>query len=391
MRILITIALTLSLVACGGNRPLPDEVAQLDTLTQGNLAASIDRTIEDIDDVNIRTLRQRALDMLRSAEVYHERSVELARKRRTEQAILLARVGLIYFSAAENYHRSAEARVRLTDSNQQYEAQRIRRNDYADQLESEQELIALLDTVNRLFQRNEELQRRIATLEEGARGESRALYTIQEARVLQREAQGSRADTYAADEYVQATATLNRSVGYFEDGDHERAYQTALESVELFGRAITAARPGFAQDQERLLRNPVAARVYEDAQRIFGERNAFIDSRGIVLVLGGLFDDGSDEIRANRTYLVDQVQGLMREYSDTRVTIEGHTSDRGEADGRRSLSDRRAAVVSRYLTTRDIRERRISTSGFGDTAPRFDNSTPDGRRDNERVEIVFTF
>lgn len=388
LRAVLVASIVLLLAACG-SRPLPPELASLDALNGSQLAIDMRANPSDIEDPNIRELREQSGELVRSSDSFHRLAMDAFGSRKDDIAILLARTGLIYYQAAENFFRSADARDRLNDANARFEEQRLRRNDYRSRLQSETELISLLETVQRLFEANEQLRRQLATFEESARGEARALYAIQEARVLQREAQGSRADRYAASDYDVATASLARAQGLFDAGNHENAYQAALESVEQYRRALENARPSFMQDQDRVLRNADTRQLYDDTQRVFGNANAFIDARGLVVVLPDLFEAGRDTVKPSRTFLLDEMTQLLNQYSRVTITIEGHTSDEGANEINQSVSQNRADAVKTYFTQRNIGQRRIRTSAFGEEAPRFDNSTPDGRVQNDRVEIVF--
>lgn len=60
----------------------------------------------------------------------------------------------------------------------------------------------------------------------------------------------------------------------------------------------------------------------------------------------------------------------------------------GDADHNTKLSQRRADVVMVDLVTRGINATRLTARGYGDTMPRADNATPEGRAKNRRTEFV---
>ena len=78
---------------------------------------------------------------------------------------------------------------------------------------------------------------------------------------------------------------------------------------------------------------------------------------------------------------------FLKENSDKRVDLEGHTDSIGTEQYNQGLSERRAASVKDYLTKRDVDAGRITTRGFGETKPIADNKTAEGRSKNRRVEI----
>jgi outer membrane protein OmpA-like peptidoglycan-associated protein len=71
----------------------------------------------------------------------------------------------------------------------------------------------------------------------------------------------------------------------------------------------------------------------------------------------------------------------------TRVRIEGHTDDRGDAVANLELSKRRAASVVAALAARGVSKTRLKSAGFGETKPLDANTSDDGRRRNRRVEF----
>jgi len=71
------------------------------------------------------------------------------------------------------------------------------------------------------------------------------------------------------------------------------------------------------------------------------------------------------------------------------IEISGHADASGNAQRNRALSQQRADAVVRYLQeNHDIPLRRMITPfGYGQMRPAADNSTPEGRRQNRRVEV----
>ena len=59
----------------------------------------------------------------------------------------------------------------------------------------------------------------------------------------------------------------------------------------------------------------------------------------------------------------------------------------GNDDYNMKLSKRRAESVVAYLKSKGVAGNRFSVEAFGETRPRFDNSTKEGQAKNRRVEI----
>lgn len=80
---------------------------------------------------------------------------------------------------------------------------------------------------------------------------------------------------------------------------------------------------------------------------------------------------------------------MLKQHSDLRLSIEGHTDADGVAGYNQDLSERRAASVRQFLVEKHgIDGSRLETAGFGASKPVADNSTPEGKQQNRRVELV---
>jgi outer membrane protein OmpA-like peptidoglycan-associated protein len=78
---------------------------------------------------------------------------------------------------------------------------------------------------------------------------------------------------------------------------------------------------------------------------------------------------------------------LVAEPEIKRVSIEGHTDDRGGDKHNLDLSDRRAKSVRRWMIEHGIAPERLEAHGFGETRPVVDNRASQGRATNRRVEF----
>ena len=75
----------------------------------------------------------------------------------------------------------------------------------------------------------------------------------------------------------------------------------------------------------------------------------------------------------------------------TTLLIQGYTDVIGDPDYNARLSVRRAESVARYFIDRSVSRSRISFEGFGMKNPLMDNSLPEGRMMNRRVEIYILY
>lgn len=104
---------------------------------------------------------------------------------------------------------------------------------------------------------------------------------------------------------------------------------------------------------------------------------------------GILFETGKSDLKPESRPVLKEIASTLKEHDDLRVLIEGHTDNVGNAASNLTLSEARAAAVKDALVTDfGIDAGRITTQGFGDTKPAQPNTSPEGRAQNRRVEIV---
>ncbi len=86
--------------------------------------------------------------------------------------------------------------------------------------------------------------------------------------------------------------------------------------------------------------------------------------------------------------VLNSVGLVLAEYNQTVIEVAGHTDSTGTEAYNQGLSERRAGSVAAYLRSQSVSSQRIITVGMGELRPMADNSTPDGRQANRRVEIT---
>jgi outer membrane protein OmpA-like peptidoglycan-associated protein len=114
------------------------------------------------------------------------------------------------------------------------------------------------------------------------------------------------------------------------------------------------------------------------------------EARGMVITLSGavLFATGKYELLPIARDKLDEVAKALADQGYKSILVEGHTDSVGKASDNDTLSLKRAESVRTYLVSRGIPSEKIRASGLGSSRSIADNSTPDGRANNRRVEIV---
>ena len=135
--------------------------------------------------------------------------------------------------------------------------------------------------------------------------------------------------------------------------------------------------------------------LVDAAEANLGDKLAFrFEGRGLVLSLlndGVLFRPGEATLQPEGMEVLRLVMANLEDLPNA-IAIEGHTDSRPISTTRYpsnwELSTSRATSVLRYMELQGFEDTRLSASGYGDTRPVADNSTPAGQAMNRRVEIV---
>ena len=117
-------------------------------------------------------------------------------------------------------------------------------------------------------------------------------------------------------------------------------------------------------------------------------------SQYVQLTLKGaiLFDSGSASLKTDAMPIVEKVALILERYAEHEIEIEGHTDNvpihTSKYANNNELSSSRALSMFDYLVEHTtLQPMQIKHSGRGEYMPIADNSTPEGRAKNRRIEI----
>ncbi|MBP1676927.1 MAG: OmpA/MotB domain protein [Bacteroidetes bacterium] len=103
------------------------------------------------------------------------------------------------------------------------------------------------------------------------------------------------------------------------------------------------------------------------------------------------FETGKDLIKVSSYPILNQIAKVLLSNPTYLIEVQGHTDNVGKADLNKTLSEKRAIAVQKYLINKGVSSTRITAKGFGDTLPVAKNDTPANRAKNRRVEFVLSF
>ncbi|PZX11407.1 OOP family OmpA-OmpF porin [Palleronia aestuarii] len=159
---------------------------------------------------------------------------------------------------------------------------------------------------------------------------------------------------------------------------------TAMEEAETHIGEIVAARLGPEADTEidvtydARLDPELALPTPEECA---AEINSILTLRQIT------FAPGSDEIDTASRESVDAIADILRQCEDVTMEVAGYTDSQGGEEMNRRLSQSRADALIAALMARRIVTAPLTAVGYGEEDPIADNSTPEGREANRRIEF----
>ncbi len=144
---------------------------------------------------------------------------------------------------------------------------------------------------------------------------------------------------------------------------------------------LTIEGHGNATEYIRLIKN---IRIAKGGVKYYDR----VVSDGKIIVNGIKFDVNKATLKAESMGPINKIYQLMQKQSDLNFSVEGHTDSDGGDDTNMTLSKARGKTVMDKLIAMGISKDRLKSNGFGESKPLDNNSTPEGKANNRRVEFV---
>jgi outer membrane protein OmpA-like peptidoglycan-associated protein len=187
---------------------------------------------------------------------------------------------------------------------------------------------------------------------------------------------------------LQSNQNEQKTIGAMRAEQAGRAQRTsaqlgqANEKLAVQGQELATEREGRAAADKR------AAQATSDLAKFASVKQ---EPRGLVITLSGgvLFPSSQSTLPPDAQLKLNSVaDSLTQQDPDSKMVVEGHTDSQGGQSFNQELSQRRAQTVRDYLVSRGIAADRVTSQGYGSSHSVADNSSPEGRANNRRVEIV---
>lgn len=204
-------------------------------------------------------------------------------------------------------------------------------------------------------------------------------------------------------EFVNSTGQMAESDSDAEDFK-ENADSTMKQVEELAKKAgateeeIEALKSAISELEEEKMKlsEELAEKIEESLKESMMDSLVDVEfsSDFVLLTLNGsfLFDSGKAAIKSEAIPVLEKIGVLLTKYADSDIEILGHTDsvplNGGKYENNDVLSSYRALAIFDYFKENtSIDPGIIKHSGRGEYLPIADNSTPEGRALNRRVEI----
>lgn len=184
---------------------------------------------------------------------------------------------------------------------------------------------------------------------------------------------------------VKATVTLR--------GPAESSVETAdgPKEVEVLEGTYTASvtADGYLS-QTREVQIPAGGRMPLAFELVAAPKKMLVIFKGdkIEILQQVHFATGKATILPDSHSLLQQVVDVIVRNNVKRVSVEGHTDNKGVKAANQTLSEDRARAVMNYLVSQGVEAKRLESVGYGDTKPIAPNLTARGRELNRRVEFI---
>jgi len=135
-------------------------------------------------------------------------------------------------------------------------------------------------------------------------------------------------------------------------------------------------------------------RKIKEINSLFTPQEAVVVSQGesiIIRAVGLSFDPGSSRVNTSNNRLLGKLQKVFTVFKKFDVIVEGHTDSFGGDSQNLVLSYDRAIALREYFVMNmpGFSAARSKAAGYGETRPIANNETPEGRRKNRRIDLVF--
>lgn len=155
---------------------------------------------------------------------------------------------------------------------------------------------------------------------------------------------------------------------------HQNHFSGAIDNLSIYRRALTS-------EEVNLISDP----AFNMSKLI---NQSYSLNQKLILADTLYFDYNTFELNSAQQHVVEEIYKSLKSDSKTKIKVIGHTNGIPSDEYCDKLSIKRAKVVESYLYKLGIKCNDISTMGMGKRQLIDSDKTPQGRKKNQRVEIL---
>ena len=173
--------------------------------------------------------------------------------------------------------------------------------------------------------------------------------------------------------------------------------EETVKQVEVLEETIAAKEEEIIEKEEEIktLQESISSALfpYDGKGLTIEERNGKVY---VTMENDMLFQSGSWRIGPEGEEAVTALGNVLASNPDVTVLIEGHTDNEpfrgsGNINSNWDLSTKRAtAIVEILMKNKEINPKNLAAAGRGEFDPIAENSTPEGKATNRRIEVILT-
>ncbi len=183
---------------------------------------------------------------------------------------------------------------------------------------------------------------------------------------------------------IETELVFNKNTGYLE-GDYK-----SPDCRQKVGRIVLhRSKATFSEEDRKILTHVARDQMVKDLKKGRPAPEIRDIQRQNFEFQPIYFDYDKDSIRPEYKPFLKEIIEIIDGHSDLRVKVVGNTDADGSAEYNIGLSKRRAQSIINFFVKNGISEDRLIIEFKGEHAPVDDNSTPEGKQKNRRVEFSF--
>jgi outer membrane protein OmpA-like peptidoglycan-associated protein len=158
------------------------------------------------------------------------------------------------------------------------------------------------------------------------------------------------------------------------------------ESFTDFGwYIIDFSAPGYADARDTIwVMNTHRKNIHKDYHLVP------LDSKLSITLTNIHFKSSSSTLEPDAYVELNYLSDFLNHNSNKQVNVSGHTDNTGPSEYNQLLSHARAQSVIKYLISKGVRNDQVVAIAYGDRNPADSNTTPVGKANNRRVELVLS-